>query len=197
MEQNEKELQEFVMWLPKSGIKEFSEKSPEEVVSLLNKMSKEKDGEQIINTLLEQYQTSKSGESEMFKKGGKLTYLTELYKKGGVVKKCKCGCTMKKVMEKGGVIEKCSCGCKGIGKKEDGGKLKTPASFPKKDTTKVSPILKSKVDNSPERTLAKKQKSEFYTPAGKKGKWDTESGLPIMKKGGKTFDKESIKKLKK
>lgn len=124
---NEQELQEFVQWLPTSGIAEFDQKTPDEVVTILNGLSSEKDGETMIKTLIEQYKKSKEGSPEtgMFKRGGKLVYLTELYKKGGKTKKCKCGCDLKRVMEKGGVVEKCACGCK-TAMKAKGGTIKEP-----------------------------------------------------------------------
>lgn len=67
---NEKELAQFVKWLP-SNINEFKDKTPEEVVTILNKLSQTEEGMNTISGFINQFKQS----SQMFKKGGKLDFL--------------------------------------------------------------------------------------------------------------------------
>ena len=75
---NEQELVRFVKWLP-SNINEFKDKTPEEVVTILNKMSQTEEGMNTISELINQFKQN----SQMFKKGGKLDILINKFKPGG------------------------------------------------------------------------------------------------------------------
>lgn len=75
---NEQELAQFVEWLP-SSIEEFKDKTPEEIVTTLNKMSQTEEGMNTISTLIDQF---KRNSSKIFKSGGKLNYLINKFKNG-------------------------------------------------------------------------------------------------------------------
>lgn len=89
----EQELKAFIEWLP-TKIKELEGKSPEEIVSALNQISKTKEGMNEISKLMEEFKVeTEAPKSELFKEGGKLAYLVNCYKKGG--KTSDCGCNKK------------------------------------------------------------------------------------------------------
>lgn len=75
---NEKELTRFVKWLP-SNVDEFKDKTPEEIVIILNKLSQTEEGMSAISEFINQFKKN----SQMLKKGGKIDYLVEKYKGGG------------------------------------------------------------------------------------------------------------------
>lgn len=75
---NEQKLAQFVEWLP-SSINEFKDKTPEEVVTILNKMAQTEDGMNAISDLINQFKQN----SQMFKKGGKLDILINKFQTGG------------------------------------------------------------------------------------------------------------------
>lgn len=74
----ETDLIEFLQWLP-TKVEEFKNKTPEEIASILNELSRTDEGKLQIERLVEEF-TSKS---KLFKNGGKLDYLVEKLKKGG------------------------------------------------------------------------------------------------------------------
>lgn len=76
---NEQELAQFVEWLP-SSVSEFKDKTPKEIVIILNKMSQTEEGMNMISDLINQFKQNSMG---MFKSGGKLNYLIIKFKEGG------------------------------------------------------------------------------------------------------------------
>lgn len=77
---NEADLMAFIKWLP-TKIKEFQNKSPEEITEALNILSKTEEGQIQLRALVEEFK--QSSETSLFKKGGKLNYLVEKFQKGG------------------------------------------------------------------------------------------------------------------
>lgn len=77
---NEADLMAFIKWLP-TKIKEFQNKSPEEITEALNILSKTEEGQIQLRALVEEFK--QSSETSLFKKGGKLNYLIEKFQKGG------------------------------------------------------------------------------------------------------------------
>lgn len=75
---NEKDLVQFIEWLPQN-IEEFRDKTPENVVTILNQMQETDEGKQTIVDLINQYKES----LKMFKKGGKIDQLLNKYQSGG------------------------------------------------------------------------------------------------------------------
>ena len=69
----------FIKWLP-TKIKEFQNKSPEEITEALNILSKTEEGQIQLRALVEEFK--QSSETSLFKKGGKLNYLIEKFQKG-------------------------------------------------------------------------------------------------------------------
>lgn len=61
----EKELMEFVQWLPQV-VEEFQNKTPEEIVATLNDMSKSKEGASMLQEWISKFKSSK----KMFRNGG-------------------------------------------------------------------------------------------------------------------------------
>lgn len=90
----EKELVAFIEWLP-TKVKEFEGKSPTEIVSTLNEMSKTKEGEIQITQLIKEFKIKSS--SRLFKKGGKLDYLLTCFKSGGKASDCGCSKIKRKI----------------------------------------------------------------------------------------------------
>lgn len=76
----QEELMQFVQWLP-SKIKEFQNKTPEEIVGKLNELAQTEDGMNTISGLINQFKQEQS--AGMFKQGGKLAYLVNKFKDGG------------------------------------------------------------------------------------------------------------------
>ena len=110
---NEEQLIEFVNWLP-SVVPEFKNAEPEQIVQALNQMYESEEGQQMLSQLFTAFQESKAdAQSQMFKKGGKLSQLVEKAKKGKKM------CCKKKAILQGGMINKVA------EKMQDGGE--TPA----------------------------------------------------------------------
>lgn len=78
MNLNKQELAKFVEWLP-SNIDEFKDKNPEEVVTILNKMSQTEEGINTISNLINEFKQT----AQMFKIGGKIYPLINIFQKGG------------------------------------------------------------------------------------------------------------------
>lgn len=76
---NEQELAQFVEWLP-SSVNEFKDKTPDEIVTMLNQMAQTEEGMNTISGLINQFKQSSMG---MFKSGGKLNYLINKFREGG------------------------------------------------------------------------------------------------------------------
>lgn len=76
---NEQELAQFVEWLP-SNINEFKDKTPDEIVTMLNKMAQTEEGMNTISGLIKQFKQNSTG---MFREGGKLSYLINKFQEGG------------------------------------------------------------------------------------------------------------------
>ena len=84
--EDQKKLLQFVTWLGEN-VPELKGQAPEQIVSTINKLSESKEGQQMLQGLIEEFESSMTG---MFKKGGKLAYLLCL-KKGGNIQNCGCG----------------------------------------------------------------------------------------------------------
>lgn len=84
--EDQKKLLQFVTWLGEN-VPELKGQAPEQIVSTINKLSESKEGQQMLQGLIEEFESSTTG---MFKKGGKLAYLLCL-KKGGNIQDCGCG----------------------------------------------------------------------------------------------------------
>jgi hypothetical protein len=91
--EDQKKLLQFITWLGEN-VPELKDQAPEQIVSTINQLSESKEGQQMLQGLIEEFE---SNMTSMFKKGGKLDYLLCL-KKGGSIKDCGCGC---KKIEKG------------------------------------------------------------------------------------------------
>ena len=97
---NEKQLIEFVNWLP-TAVPEFKNADPEQIVQALNQMYESEEGQQMLSQLFTAFQESKADvQSQMFKKGGKLGQLVEKAKKGKKM------CCKKKEVLQGGMVNK-------------------------------------------------------------------------------------------
>lgn len=81
---NETDLMAFIQWLP-TKIEAFQNKTPEEIAQVLNNMSKTEEGKAELEALIGEFKESNM-ETNMFKKGGRLDYLVEKFKKGGIKK---------------------------------------------------------------------------------------------------------------
>ena len=87
---NEEMLTAFIQWLP-TKFEELQDKSPEEIVGMLEQMSKTEEGQKQLDSLVKAFQQEAS-QAGMFRKGGKLDYFVEKFAKGGKkVKKCATG----------------------------------------------------------------------------------------------------------
>lgn len=117
---NEEQLIEFVNWLP-TAVPEFQNATPDQIVQSLNQMAESEEGQQMISQLFTAFQESKqAGNSQMFKKGGKMAAFVNKYGNGGCVS-CK-----KKEILRGGMVNKIA------EKMEDGGKNRLNKLLPKK-----------------------------------------------------------------
>lgn len=150
----EQKLQEFLIWLPEN-IDDFAGMQPEQVAQSLNNLIKTDEGKQTLQTL---WLTFEEQGSQKFALGGKLNYIISLHKEGGKFSKCKCGCTIQKIMKNGGIVEKCACGCK-INKNEDGGII----SNTKPNSKNLKPgIIKGKEGITPDESP--KRRSNLIIP---------------------------------
>lgn len=84
--ENQEKLMQFVTWLGEN-VPELKGKAPEQIVETVNKLSASEEGQQMLQGLIKEFESSMTG---MFKKGGKLDYLLCL-KKGGSIQDCGCG----------------------------------------------------------------------------------------------------------
>lgn len=110
---NEEQLIEFVNWLP-TAVPEFQNASPDQIVQSLNQMAESEEGQQMLSQLFTAFQESKqAGNSQMFKKGGKMAAFVNKYGNGGCVS-CK-----KKEILRGGMVNKMA------EKMQDGNKMPT------------------------------------------------------------------------
>ena len=81
---DEKLIQEFIQWLPQN-IEEFANKSPEEIITTINALSKSEDGVKMLQQLITTFQQSKSPNS--FKLGGKIEAAINKFQQGGLTRK--------------------------------------------------------------------------------------------------------------
>lgn len=88
--ENQEKLLQFVEWLGQN-VPELKGQGPEQIVSTINELSKSDEGKQMLQGLIQEFESSMTG---MFKKGGKLDYLLCL-KSGGNIQDCGCGKKMK------------------------------------------------------------------------------------------------------
>lgn len=72
---NKQELAKFVEWLP-TNVEEFKDKTPEEIVTILNQKSQTEEGMVEISDLIDQFKQN----SPLFKKGGKMEFLINKFK---------------------------------------------------------------------------------------------------------------------
>lgn len=84
--ENQEKLMQFVTWLGEN-VPELKGKAPEQIVETVNKLSASEQGQQMLQGLIKEFESSMTG---MFKKGGKLGYLVCL-KSGGSIQDCGCG----------------------------------------------------------------------------------------------------------
>jgi len=93
---NEEQLIEFVNWLP-TAVPEFQNASPDQIVQSLNQMAESEEGQQMLSQLFTAFQESKqAGNSQMFKKGGKMAAFVNKYGNGGCV-----SCKKKEILRDG------------------------------------------------------------------------------------------------
>lgn len=97
---NEEQLIEFINWLS-TAVPEFKNAEPEQIVQALNQMYESEERQQMLSQLFTAFQDSKAdAQSQMFKKGGKLSQLVEKAKKGKKM------CCRKKEVLQGGMVNK-------------------------------------------------------------------------------------------
>lgn len=84
--EDQKKLLQFVEWLG-ANVPELQGQAPEQIISTINKLSESPEGQEMLQGLINEFESSMTG---MFKKGGKLDYLICL-KKGGSIQDCGCG----------------------------------------------------------------------------------------------------------
>lgn len=83
------ELQKFIEWIPQN-IEEMKDKTPDEIVEVLNNLGQSNEGKKMIETWMSKFKNNTS----MFKDGGKMEALVNMFKCGGKPKcksKSKCG----------------------------------------------------------------------------------------------------------
>lgn len=137
---NEEQLIEFVNWLP-TAVPEFQNASPDQIVQSLNQMAESEEGQQILSQLFTAFQESKqAGNSQMFKKGGKMAAFVNKYGNGGCVS-CK-----KKEILRGGMVNKMA------EKMQDGGDApKFGLERRKQLINSFNPFQKNNANNSTQR----------------------------------------------
>lgn len=84
--ENQEKLLQFVEWLGQN-VPELKGQDPEQIVSTINELTKSDEGKQMLQGLIQEFESSMTS---MFKKGGKLDYLLCL-KSGGNIQDCGCG----------------------------------------------------------------------------------------------------------
>lgn len=72
------ELTKFIKWLS-SNVDEFKNKTPEEIVTTINKLSQTEEGMNAISDFINKFKKN----SQMFREGGKLNYFIKKYRGGG------------------------------------------------------------------------------------------------------------------
>lgn len=137
---NEEQLIEFVNWLP-TAVPEFQNASPDQIVQSLNQMAESEEGQQMLSQLFTAFQESKqAGNSQMFKKGGKMSAFVNKYGNGGCVS-CK-----KKEILRGGMVNKMA------EKMQDGGDApKFGLERRKQLINSFNPFQKNNANNSTQR----------------------------------------------
>lgn len=110
--ENQEKLMQFVTWLGEN-VPELKGKAPEQIVETVNKLSASEQGQQMLQGLIKEFESSMTG---MFKKGGKLGYLL--------------------CLKSGGSIQDCGCGKK-IDKKQPGGSVARMGIQPKEEFTEA------------------------------------------------------------
>ena len=96
---NDKKMLQFIEWLG-ANVPELKGQSPEQIMTAINQLAETPEGQQMLEGLVQQFESSSTG---MFKKGGKLDYLLCL-KKGGNIKNCGCGKKIENRQEGGFVV---------------------------------------------------------------------------------------------
>ena len=79
-----KEQVEFLQWLS-TNVREFEDKTPEEIVNTLNELYQTPEGQEQVVNLIKSFKDSKKKASK-FAKGGKLDYLVTKYQNGNPFK---------------------------------------------------------------------------------------------------------------
>jgi hypothetical protein len=97
---NDKKMLQFIEWLG-ANVPELKGQSPEQIMTTINQLAETPEGQQMLEGLVQQFESSSTG---MFRKGGKLDYLLCL-KKGGNVKNCGCGKKIENRQEGGPVLQ--------------------------------------------------------------------------------------------
>ena len=97
---NDKKMLQFIEWLG-ANVPELKGQSPEQIMTAINQLAETPEGQQMLEGLVQQFESSSAG---MFKKGGKLDYLLCL-KKGGNIKNCGCGKKIENRQEGGSVLQ--------------------------------------------------------------------------------------------
>lgn len=99
--ENQKKLLQFVEWLGQN-VPELKGQGPEQIVSAINELSKSDEGKQMLQGLIQEFESSMTS---MFKKGGKLDYLLCL-KSGGNIQDCGCGKKINKKQPGGSIASR-------------------------------------------------------------------------------------------
>lgn len=74
MKQNDEKLMQFIAWVKENKAPDLS---IEETAQQIQSMSNDEKGREMLQSLVQEYQESTSGETALFKKGGKLNQLVE------------------------------------------------------------------------------------------------------------------------
>lgn len=88
---DDKKILQFIEWIG-ANVPELKGQTPDQIMSTINKLASTQEGQQMLEGLVQEFESSSS---EMFKKGGKLNYLLCL-KSGGSTPGCNCGKQVKK-----------------------------------------------------------------------------------------------------
>lgn len=113
--EDQKKLLQFVEWLG-ANVPELQGQAPEQIVSTINKLSESPEGQEMLQGLINEFESSMTG---MFKKGGKLDYLLCL-KKGGSIQDCGCDKKIDKKQPGGSIASRLWNKWTGKDKYEDG-----------------------------------------------------------------------------
>lgn len=99
--ENQEKLMQFVTWLGEN-VPELKGKAPEQIVETVNKLSASEQGQEMLQGLIKEFESSMTG---MFKKGGKIDYLLCL-KSGGSIQDCGCGKKINKKQPGGSIASR-------------------------------------------------------------------------------------------